>query len=131
MLSYMPPNPLWDGGHHFRWDGRLWWRDKKYRFQPEFTRQTNRAADIYWTLNQTTFDLQYSDKPGSLRVNLETVTPNFDTFEIKLDDKSWKPSQPAFTWKLRKGQNTIQVRTRNKFGNPGIVSRAVLIYDKR
>ncbi|MCK4624445.1 MAG: transglutaminase domain-containing protein, partial [Phycisphaerae bacterium] len=128
ILSYMPPNPIWDGGHHFRWDGRLWWLDRKYRFQPEFTKHTDRVADLYWTLNQTAIDLQYSDKPGSLLVNLETVTPNFDTFEIKLDDKPWRASPPAFTWKLRKGRNEIQARTRNKFGNPGIVSRVALIY---
>ncbi|MDY7010989.1 MAG: transglutaminase-like domain-containing protein [Planctomycetota bacterium] len=130
ILSIMPPNPLWDGGHHFRWDGRLWWLDKKYRFQPEFTNQTDRVADFYWTLNQTAFDLQYGDKPGTLSVNMETVTPNFDTFEIKLDDKSWRPSPPAFTWKLHNGRNEIRARTRNKFGLAGIVSQVASLYSR-
>ncbi|MCK4624443.1 MAG: transglutaminase domain-containing protein [Phycisphaerae bacterium] len=130
QASWNSHNPIWDGCHSFRWNGRLWWRDRKVRFLPEFTKYTDRDADFYWTLNQTAIDLQYGDKPGNLWINLETVTPNFDTFEVKLDNKSWKPSHPAFTWKLRKGQNTIQARTKNKFGNTGIVSQVVLIYGK-
>jgi len=90
-----------------------------------FSIQTDRPGDIFWTLNQAYVHL-YDQGGSALRVQLETVTPNFEAFEISVDNGEWRRSEPVFTWNLHPGQNFLQARSINKFGRRGAEHKVVL-----
>ncbi|MFC2076419.1 hypothetical protein ACFLT7_04980 [candidate division KSB1 bacterium] len=87
--------------------------------------KTNRFGDIFWTLNQA-FIHVYDSGDGNLTVQLETVTPNFERFEVALDDGDWTAADPVLTWELHPGQNFLHARTVNKFGRLGPEHKVVL-----
>ncbi|MFC1614272.1 hypothetical protein ACFL5K_03140 [Gemmatimonadota bacterium] len=90
-----------------------------------FSIQTDRVGDIFWTLNQAYIHL-YDQGTKGLKVQLETVTPNFKTFEISIDNGEWLESEPLFSWELHSGQNFLKARSINKFGVPGPEHKIVL-----
>ena len=87
--------------------------------------RTERVEDIFWTLNQAYIHL-YDEGSEEVRVQLETVTPNFKRFEICIDNGEWVESGPVFGWKLHEGQNFLNSRSVNKFGVRGMEHKIVL-----
>ncbi len=84
---------------------------------------THRKADFYWTLNQTEILAHKEWTEEAIPLAFRTVTPNFDYFEITLDNKQKVSSSlPVYTWKLHPGENTFQITAVNKFGVQGIPS---------
>ena len=93
-----------------------------------FSLPTDRVSDIFWTLNQAFIHL-YRDNGSRLKVQLETVTPNFKTFEVSLDNGEWLPVEPVFTWELHPGQNFLNARSVSKFGLAGAEHKIVLLLE--
>jgi hypothetical protein len=89
--------------------------DERYRLATV----TERLADIYWSANVTRVRLALRSA-RSLAVQLETITPNFDSF-LRGDDGAWKPVRAEFTGKVREGVNRLAVRSRNQAGVLGPV----------
>jgi hypothetical protein len=87
--------------------------------------RTDRIGDIFWTLNQAHIHL-YEDKGSTVIVQLETVTPNFKTFEYSVDEGNWIKTDPVFHWELHEGQNSLKARSVNKFGVSGKEHKIVL-----
>ncbi|MEA2063155.1 MAG: hypothetical protein U9P14_05615 [Gemmatimonadota bacterium] len=104
-----------------------------------FSVSTDRLGDIFWTLNQAFIHL-YSKGGSVLKVQLETVTPNFKTFEIATDSKEfrgaepvfnteeleWQETEPVFDWNLYPGTNVLLARSINKFGVRGPKHKIVI-----
>jgi hypothetical protein len=120
------PAELRHGHGHYHWDGYLWWSDDINPRYPEYSLQTRRAADFYWSVNQTRIYLQATDKEGVLRVDLETVTPNFARYLVRMDGGPWSELSAPFSWPLHGGRNELAVRGVNAFGRQGKVSRVVV-----
>jgi hypothetical protein len=80
------------------------------------------ASDPYFPINQAALSLTL--RKDALSVALKTLTPNFKTFETKLNDEEWKTSPPEFVWTIRPGRNRLAARARNEFGLSGAVSSA-------
>jgi hypothetical protein len=78
---------------------------------------TDRVGDIFWTLNQAGIHL-YDQGKRALKVELETVTPNFQRFETAVDAGKWRDTGSVFVWELHQGQNTLRARSINKWGLP-------------
>ena len=90
--------------------------DQRYRLAT----LTDRLEDIYWSVNVTKVHLApLTDR--KLRVQLETMTPAFDTFLVEAKGQ-WKPKRAEFTWTLKRGPNALRVRTRNTQGILGPVT---------
>ena len=110
--------------------GQQWTREDNG--QPDerqlFSLPTDRPGDIFWTLNQAFIHL-YQDSGSRLKVQLETVTPNFKTFEVSLDNGDWRTGGPVFTWELHPGQNFLNARSVNKFGLTGAEHKVVLLLE--
>jgi hypothetical protein len=87
--------------------------------------RTDRVEDIFWTLNQAYIHL-YDEGSKGLRVQLETVTPNFERFEVSIDNGDWHPTGATFVWKVHPGQNFLNSRSINKFGVRGPEHKIVL-----
>jgi len=83
--------------------------------------------EIYWTLGEAKMQIYIVDK-GKLEVNLETQTPNFDTFLVKVDSEEWQKSGDKFFWNLKKGENKLTVTTINKFGITGPENYIIVKY---
>jgi len=125
------PEPAEDahGCNQYRYDGYLFWEDDLTNLRsPEYSMQTARKNDLYWTLNQAELHLQQGAKPGEVLVQIATVTPNFKSFLISVDGGEWKESGAEFTWNLHEGDNTLQAKPINTFGIEGITSSATLSY---
>lgn len=90
--------------------------------------RTNNSGDIFWTLNQAYIHL-YDEGNNVLKVQLETVTPNFKTFEVSFDKCEWEETPPIFDWELHTGQNFLYARSINKFGIIGPEHKIVLNVD--
>lgn len=84
----------------------------------------NPAADPYFPVGQAALTLRPAQ--DGVQVEAKTFTPNFDTFEARLDGGEWSRRGPAFLWKLHPGANRLEARTVNRFGVRGPVSEAVI-----
>ena len=127
---YRPePQELEHGADQYHWDGYLWWTDSLSPKYPEYSLQTNRPQDFYWTLNKTKIDLQDTKTAGTLSVQLSGPIPNLDKFMIRLDDGQWKQTSPLFEWNLHQGKNTLQAKAVNTMGLEGPVNLVEIEYN--
>jgi hypothetical protein len=66
-------------------------------------------------------------RPGTLQVDLETVTPNFSHFLVQVDSGAWKEGEAPLSWTLQPGENTLAVRSVNIFGKMGRIAQARVV----
>lgn len=137
----------------YHYDGYLWWREAETPPLPYFTLSSNRPGDFYWMLNRTHIHLQRTDRPGLLRVQLESSMPNMDarrilgpdhhpevihlpeaptpslvSLQVRLDSSDWQNSDAEFFWPLHRGENRLAARSMNAFGVQGPESWVVVDY---
>ncbi|MAE60261.1 MAG: hypothetical protein CMJ49_02775, partial [Planctomycetaceae bacterium] len=148
------PRPAEDGHGcaQYHYDGYLHHENSLTDLRsPEYSLQTARPHDLYWSLNQAELHPHATDDPAVIDMHIATVTPNFKYFEIKRDDGDWIPHPAAhvwhhphagssdrfmdfvpkqavhragqYTWRLHPGQNTLAVRPTNAFNHKGIISQ--------
>ena len=124
FIAYIPNTDLMDSGFDYAGmfivkdqlcDGTKW----HVRKVPE-----NPAVDPYFPVGQAALSLSVED--GKIRASLQTLTPNFQRFEVRFDGGKWNPSGDSLTWNVREGQSRLEVRTMNKFGVAGPISSAAL-----
>jgi len=109
----------------------LMWRDGPRQLDyPEYLYTTDREGDMYWTLNQTAIYPSYGKTAGALHLEFDTVTPNFDRYEVRLDGGEWTKCGGTYDWQLHAGANKLEAHTVNAFGMPGIVSSLEVNYAK-
>lgn len=119
------PAELRHGYSQYHWDGYLWWSDDSDPRYPEYSLQSSRPGDFYWSVNQTRLYLQATGESGVLRVDLEHTTPNFSHFLVQFDGGEWQERRELpMTWKLHLGENELAVRSVNLFGRMGRIARA-------
>ena len=117
FMSRERPVPVRQGNTMWGWDGFLHYYDKTFPRRREYQRQTERWQDFYWTLNQSELTLSETERPGILRVDVDTETPCFETFLIQIDDGELKENRSSsFEWPLHEGLNRLRVRVRNTAG---------------
>jgi hypothetical protein len=80
----------------------------------------NPAIDPYFPIDQAAIDLTADG--DKLRVTFKTLTPNFKTFEVKLDDGAWNKNAGSMEWKAHPGKNELRIRSVNRFGVAGPAS---------
>ncbi|MHC1768404.1 MAG: hypothetical protein AB9869_29710 [Verrucomicrobiia bacterium] len=82
------------------------------------------ASDPYFPIGQAALTLR-AGKEG-VQVELQTMTPNFEAYQARIDDGTWNRCGAGFPWQLHPGVNRLEVRTVNRFGVCGPVSEAVV-----
>ena len=122
------PQELEQGMNQYHWDGHLWWTDSLDPRYPEYSLQTTRPEDFYWSLNKTRIDLEDTETTAALSVQLSGPIPNLARFEVSLDEDAWQESDPSFEWKLRPGRNALRAKAVNTMGIQGPINRVVLEY---
>ena len=121
-LTRAEPAEKEHGATQYHWDGYLWWSDDLAPRYAEYSLQTAREADFYWSVNQTRLYPRHAEAAGVLHVDTETVTPNFSHFLVRRDGGDWQKEQGPLTWELAVGENRLEVRAVNAFGRGGRVS---------
>jgi len=113
----------------YKGTGFLWWGRDIPKEHPQFLLYSDRWEDFYWPVNQVQFDLQRSTRVEELIVSFGMITPNFEHFEISLDDGDWEPSESSFVWHLKRGDNHLKAKVQNKFGHFGPPSNVVVAFE--
>lgn len=93
---------------------------------------TERKADVYPDVNTSRIEISRSDTgSGSVRINVGTLTPNYDALMVTVDHGIEQPRDLSFKWFLHTGENHLSVRTRNKFGRYGKPSTVNVVLEKK
>jgi hypothetical protein len=129
FLQEKAPLPLNQGTAEWSWTGSYVWTDDAVPAGFLFGNRVAKHSDFEWTLNQAHYVLEASEKPGTLRVHLDTETPSFETYLAELDSGKKKPVPAVFTWKLHRGKNFLRVKPRNCAGREGIASWIAVEYN--
>lgn len=120
FIGYIPNTDLMDSG--FDYGGMFITKDRLCDGTAWHTRKVpeDPAVDPYFPMGQAAVVL----RPGAERVSVElgTLTPNLERFEVKVGNGSWKASGKTFGWKVESGVNRLEARTVNAFGVTGPVS---------
>jgi hypothetical protein len=123
FIGYIPNTDLMDSGFDY---GRMFivkdalcdgtqWHKRDLPKDP--------ATEPYFPMGQAAVSLKASEAPKEeLSVELKTMTPNFERFEVRTGDDEWRASGSGFDWKLQDGMNRLEARTVNGFGVKGPVS---------
>ncbi len=128
FLASLVPGELYQGWSSYFYDGYCWVGDlaDDPRISPEYSHPLTptRPQDIDWTLAWTRIHLSRTGKPGELRVDLETHTPNLARLEKQGEKESaWQATSVSFVWRLQPGRNELAVRSVNQWGKAGAESR--------
>ena len=130
FFSRPRPMPRQHGyGMIWSWNGYRHWAGSRTPPQDRFGGQTDRPGDFYWNLNQVELHLEETAESGVLRVTAGYTTPDLDALLVSLDGGEWGPSPDAFFWRLKKGENSLRVKTRNVLGVEGAESLARVVRD--
>ena len=54
--------------------------------------------------------------PGEVDVNFFSITPNLETYRMRLNNGPWHDVADKWHWNLKPGENVLDIRTRNRFG---------------
>lgn len=118
FFAHRFPEPL-KQGLTWSWTGYWNWEDARTPRQWRFGRYTGRRSDINWTINQVRWAATAAEQPGTIRISLGTVTPDFDTFLLSSDGAEWGSTPARLNWRLHAGKNRIEMRVRNRAGVVG------------
>ena len=130
FLSHPLPIPIAQGYTMWGWDGYLNHYDKKFPKRTEFQRQSNRFIDFYEPLNQSQVFLSETDQQGVLKVEVDTFSPGFETFLVRINNGNWiVQKNAAWFWNLKAGLNRIEVRVNNARGVLGPISCIKVTYN--
>ncbi len=121
------PIPLAHGTSWWPWDGYVNWYDARTPPQRQYSRFTDRPADLWPDLNFTRVHAVRHQYNRYLYLTFETYTPNFSHFEVKENDGGWMRIEgDRRTWVLAPGRNTLLVRSVNRAGAAGRPARWVV-----
>ena len=129
FIGYIPNTNLMDAGKDY---GGMFITQDKVCEGTKWHKRTvpkDPAHDPYFPIGQAAMTLT-ADGAG-LRVGLKTLTPNFKTYEMRVDGGAWKACGERFDWKPHAGTNRVEVRTVNQFGVEGPISAAVVTVETK
>ncbi len=128
FMEVKSPVPLNQGKRGWFWTGHYVWTDHLLPARLIYGNRVSKRGNWQWTLNQAHYVLEATPTPGELRVHLDTETPGFEGFLADVDGGGRQAVPAVFIWKLKPGENRLEVLPRNKAAREGIVSYIVLDY---
>ena len=113
------PRPLSHGTTDWPWNGYVAWYDERTPRRRQYARHTDRVQDLWPDLNKVRVHATAGLGSDRLFLHFETYTPNFDHFEVDVDDSGWKEVGERWVWMLGAGRNSLRARAVNKSGARG------------
>jgi hypothetical protein len=120
FMGYIPNTDLMDAGPDY---GKMFIvKDKLCEGTRWHTRKNpaNPAVDPYFPINQA--ELKLAPEQDKVRITLQTLTPNFKSYEARIDGGLWASTDASYLWSIHPGSNRVEVRTLNQFGVTGPIS---------
>lgn len=84
----------------------------------------NPAVDPYFPIHQAAVTLTPAE--DNLAVRFQTLTPNFQRYEIRQDGGPWRPTGDRYDWRMDPGVHQLEARAVNRFGVAGPISTIVV-----
>ena len=80
--------------------------------------QTQDSNDLYWNINQIELSASIDRVGSSVKITLTNNVPNFDSYFFRTnDEEKWtRTKDTEIDLKLREGENTVELKARNKLG---------------
>jgi hypothetical protein len=130
-LDSLLPGELYQGWSEYFYDGYYWvdaQPDGRSKFTSEYSKQLLERSDVNPDVNRCHLYLARTEKPGELRVDVETLTPNLARFEMATDPKGpWKTVAATSIWSLKTGaDNELFVRSVNAWDRSGYVTKVTV-----
>ena len=122
FIGYVPNTNLMDQGPDY---GRMFITQDKICDGTKWHKRVtpaDPAHEPYFPIDQAAMELTSAN--DGIAVALRTMTPNFATFQSRIDGGDWTPCGERLTWTLRPGANRLEVKSVNKFGVDGPISTA-------
>jgi hypothetical protein len=120
FIGYVPNTNLMDAGPDY---GQMFITQDKLCEGTQWHKRVgpaNPADDPYFPIGQAAVTL--TAERDRLSVGLKTLTPNFKSYTVRIDDGEWRPSGATVAWQLHAGTNRLQARTVNQFEVQGPTS---------
>ena len=117
------PRPLCNGSTYWPWNGYLCWYDAATPRKLPYALHTDRVADLSPPIFRTAFAAAHGEVLGDVTIQLQTLTPNFESFEVRRGGGAWRtrpPNSPGSCVPAR--LNRIEDARRNAFGIRGVPS---------
>ncbi|MBL8216972.1 MAG: hypothetical protein JNK87_40005 [Bryobacterales bacterium] len=95
----------------------------------EATRWYTRERDLWWTLNQAAFRMVRTAE-DTVQLECGHTQPHFRRFVRRVDDGAAQPVESRFSWRLRAGDNRLEVTPEDAFGRRGLASSVVVRYER-
>ena len=123
FIGYVPNTNLMDAGDDY---GKMFIvKDQRCEAKwHERTNPANPAVDPYFPIGQATLSLLVEN--AKLNIAIQTMTPNFREYRIRIDGGAWKACDAVLVWDLHPGSNRLEAKTVNQFGVDGPVSTVEL-----
>ena len=112
------------------WGGSLFccYYSESFPRKREYSVHTNRWQDFNAPLNRSELFVSETERPGVLRVDIDTETPCFEAFRIRLDEGAWQEQKSSsLEWTLHEGMNGLWVSVCNTAGVCGPESSVVVV----
>ena len=124
------PHPVpWRLSSNWGSDQFYCWYGENLPRKREYASHTRRWQDFAPSLNQSEFFLGHTEKEGVLRVEVDSETPGFAAFLVRIDDGPWREyKEAAWDWPLHAGLNQLRVKVQNTVGVCGPESRAEIVW---
>jgi hypothetical protein len=122
FIGYVPNTDLMDSGPDY---GKMFITQDKLCEGTSWHKRVvpaKPAEEPYFPIGQAALALL--PQGNGLRVGLNTLTPNFKTYQVRIDGGAWKPSSDAIDWQLHVGVNRLEAKTVNAFDVEGPISTA-------
>lgn len=126
FLQQLAPLPLNQGMRGWFWTGHYVWTDQTTTTRLLYNHRVCNSNNWQWTLNQAQLVLEATERPGELRVHVDTETPGLSGIFAAFQEQSPAAVVTPFTWSLVRGENRLRAFTRNDGGRDGAVSSIVL-----
>ncbi len=130
FLAQPFPRPF---NHGYRWpwpwNGYLNWEGDGVAPQWHYDCAVKRERDFYWPLNRVGFVMHAGAQPGTIKIRLNNVMPDFECYQVATNGGLWRDCSSPYRWELRPGCNSIKCRARNRMGVCGAPSEAALFWN--
>lgn len=124
FIGYIPNTNLMDEREDY---GKMFITKDKFCAGTRWHERINPArpaVEPYFPIGQAA--LQLAVLGDQINVTLQTLTPNFKTYLLRMDGAEWKMCGDHLDWQPHPGTNRLQVKTVNQFGVEGPVSAVEL-----
>lgn len=142
-LIYYDNYATWDEDSPSKWlfpqdsahVGKTWYQGGEERrphtgYQKNLFLPTERIEDVYWTVGVVEASVAGVSR-GEIILSLDSYCPEFSSYEVNIEGDGWRKLADAsrLIWPLKKGLNTLVMRTVNKGGVTGTETSLHLILE--